>query len=233
MKQKESPPSVQFPVYLEIGEKRSFAGALDWPGWCRSARNEESALHALFEYADRYAQAIREANLGFRAPPTAVAFDVVERLKGNATTDFGAPGIAPSSDANPVNDVDLKRFVDLLKACWETFDSAVRAAEGKALHLGPRGGGRDLPEIVKHVSDGDAAYLSRIGFKLLGDTSVRQNEGLVRCRQAIMEALTGAPRRATSEVSPHGGVRWTHRYFVRRVAWHVLDHAWEIEDRIP
>jgi hypothetical protein len=24
---------------------------------------------------------------------------------------------------------------------------------------------------------------------------------------------------------------WTPRYFARRVGWHVLDHAWEIEDR--
>src|SRR5256885_4158060 len=24
---------------------------------------------------------------------------------------------------------------------------------------------------------------------------------------------------------------WTPRFFVRRAAWHVLDHAWEIEDR--
>ena len=25
-------------VYLEVGQKRTFAGALDWPGWCRSGR---------------------------------------------------------------------------------------------------------------------------------------------------------------------------------------------------
>ena len=26
---------------------------------------------------------------------------------------------------------------------------------------------------------------------------------------------------------------WSPRYAVRRAAWHVLDHAWEIEDRTP
>jgi hypothetical protein len=31
---------------------------------------------------------------------------------------------------------------------------------------------------------------------------------------------------------PRGGVRWSARYTVRRAAWHTLDHAWEIEDRI-
>ena len=25
---------------------------------------------------------------------------------------------------------------------------------------------------------------------------------------------------------------WHPRYFIRRSAWHALDHAWEIEDRI-
>ena len=25
--------------------------------------------------------------------------------------------------------------------------------------------------------------------------------------------------------------KWTARYFLRRAAWHVLDHVWEIEDK--
>jgi hypothetical protein len=31
-------------VVLEIGKKRTFAVALDWPGWTRRGRDEESAL---------------------------------------------------------------------------------------------------------------------------------------------------------------------------------------------
>jgi hypothetical protein len=30
---------------------------------------------------------------------------------------------------------------------------------------------------------------------------------------------------------PRGGKLWQPRYFVRRSAWHILDHVWEIEDR--
>ena len=30
---------------------------------------------------------------------------------------------------------------------------------------------------------------------------------------------------------PRGGKIWSPRFFVRYVAWHTLDHAWEIEDR--
>ena len=35
-----------------------------------------------------------------------------------------------------------------------------------------------------------------------------------------------------AEYGPRGGKRWSPRYFVRREAWHVLDHIWEIEDRL-
>jgi len=38
------------PVYLESGSRRTFAGAIDWPGWCRSGRDEASALEALLSY---------------------------------------------------------------------------------------------------------------------------------------------------------------------------------------
>ena len=30
------------------------------------------------------------------------------------------------------------------------------------------------------------------------------------------------------QLEPNG---WTARYAVRRMAWHVLDHVWEIEDK--
>src|SRR5690349_9971305 len=42
-------------VYLEVGKKRVFACAADWPGWCRSGRDEEQALEALTTSASRYA----------------------------------------------------------------------------------------------------------------------------------------------------------------------------------
>ena len=51
------------PVYLEVGARRTFAGALDWPGWCRSGRDETAALAALVAYGGRYQRAIRSARL--------------------------------------------------------------------------------------------------------------------------------------------------------------------------
>ena len=45
-------------------------------------------------------------------------------------------------------------------------------------------------------------------------------------------ALAFAASDEMPAAGPRGGKLWTPRYFVRRAAWHILDHAWEIEDRI-
>jgi hypothetical protein len=228
MRNSQTPNSID--AYLEIGKKRTFAGAIDWPGWCRSARDEDSALQALVKYAPRYARVLHGTQLRFRAPADALMFAVVERLEGDATTDFGAPGKAPSSDARPVDGADLRRFQALLAACWAAFDAAVQAASGRELRRGPRGGGRDLAEIVQHLLGADAGYLAALGFK--SDKGNGPGREMAAGRHAILSALAAAAAGEIPERGPRGGIHWTARYFVRRVAWHALDHAWEIEDRI-
>jgi hypothetical protein len=219
-------------VYLEIGQKRTFASVIDWPGWCRIGRDEDSALQALLDYGPRYARVLRSARLGFKAPADVSAFAVVERLEGTTTTDFGAPDVAPSSDTKPVNEAELRRFQKLLRACWRAFDAAVKAASGKELRKGPRGGGRDIEGIIRHVLGADEGYLARLAWKLEKSEAKDLSEELSRTRQAILKALAAAAHGEVAERGPRGGVHWTPRYFVRRVAWHVLDHIWEIEDRV-
>ena len=89
----------QTEVYLEVGQKKIFAGALDWPGWCRSAGNEEEALAALVAYAPRYAEMFSRTTIAFVPPDDPAAFAIVERLAGTSTTDFGAPDVALARDA--------------------------------------------------------------------------------------------------------------------------------------
>jgi hypothetical protein len=215
-------------VYLEIGKKRTFAGALDWPGWCRSGSDERSALQALFEYAPRYRRILRGTRLGFQTPGDSSAFTIVERLEGNSTTDFGAPAIAPGSDAQPVDDAELRRLEQILKACWKSFDATVTAAQGRPLRTGPRGGGRDVERIMRHLSESDAGYVGAVGAK------VKQTDigNLEKTHQAILSALRASAHGEIPVRGPRGGIRWSARYFVRRTAWHVLDHVWEIEDRL-
>ena len=159
----------QTEVYLEVGQKKIFAGALDWPGWCRSARDEEAALATLVEYAPRYARIFSRTTIDFVPPDDPAAFAVVERLAGNSTTDFGAPDVAPARDAEPFDEAARERSEAILAAIWRAFDRAVEAAEGKELRKGPRGGGRERDGIVRHVLGADAAYLRRLAQKFSQD----------------------------------------------------------------
>ena len=216
-------------VYLEAGIHRTFAAALDWPGWCRAGRDEATALAALLRYGPRYARVLRPARLGFQGLEDVSAFEVAERLKGNATTDFGAPDLAPSTDTQPLDDKELRRLQAILKACWRAFDSVVDKAKGKTLRVGPRGGGRVLDGIVQHVLGSEKGYLSSLGGKLSQpEGSQLSPESL---RQAILRALEASAHGEIATRGPRGGKRWSPRYFARREAWHVLDHIWEIEDR--
>jgi hypothetical protein len=217
-------------VYLECGAKRTFAGALDWPGWCRHGSSETDALAALLGHGPRYASILAGTRLGFVPPKDLAQLVVVERLRGTATTDFGAPGVAPTADRDRSCDAaEIRRFETILRAGWRAFDRAVKSARGKTLATGPRGGGRSLEAIVAHVIGADAGYLAAVGWK--APKAARPAEQLAATRDAILEALEAS---ATGEIpprGPRGGTRWSARYFVRRVAWHVIAHVWEIERR--
>ena len=218
-------------VYVEAGQTKTFAAALDWPGWCRSGRDEDSALQNLLDYAPRYARAIASARLGFDVPDDLAALKVAVRQKGDATTDFGAISLDIPADTAPVEADDLKRWQAILKACWRAFDDAAESAQGKSLRKGPRGGGRELEKIVEHIRDVDNAYLSALGGKIKLDKGLAPSEAIAQIREAILTTLAASVRGEIPTHGPRGGARWTPRYFVRRLAWHELDHAWEIEDR--
>jgi hypothetical protein len=57
------------------------------------------------------------------------------------------------------------------------------------------------------------------------------SDQLAHTRRAVLDALAVAARGEEPQPGPRGGRVWPAHYFVRRVAWHVLDHVWEIEDR--
>jgi DinB superfamily len=217
-------------VYVESGAKRAFAGAVAWPGWCRSGRDESGACEALIDYAPRYRAVLAAAGVDFIPGGVPIDLATVERLDGGSTTDFGAPGSAPAVDDRPVDAADLARLTALLRACWAAFDSAAAAASGSELSKGPRGGGRSLEAIAAHVVDAEAGYLARIGGAapavVAGDAA-----SLAAQRAAVVRALEASARGEVPREGPRGGRRWPARYFVRRAAWHALDHAWEIEDR--
>jgi hypothetical protein len=221
----------RIPVYLELGSKRTFAVAVDWPGWARVAKSEAEALELLAAYGPRYARSMGPLAEQLPESIDVSALEVVERLKGNATTDFGAPDALSTADARPVGEEDGERLMGLLRAAWSAFDAAVNGAAGIELQKGPRGGGRDVDRIVEHLLGSDGSYVSLIGGRFRRDEAAAPTAEMNRLRD-IADAAFWA--RVRGEPLPEGRRTkrlWTPRYYVRRSAWHALDHAWEIEDR--
>lgn len=194
-------------VGLELGAKWVFASALDWPGWCRRGRGEHAALDALLDYAGRYAAV---AGPGFRPGDIQVA----GRVAGNATTDFGAPDVPGPWDREPLGAAEAARLTGLLEAAWAYLD-AVAADAPAVLRKGPRGGGRDRDAIIDHVREAERSFSGKCGARVPPRTPWDQQ------RATLAAALRAA--------APGG--TWPARYALRRFAWHVLDHAWEIGDR--
>jgi hypothetical protein len=209
-------------VCLEVSPKKVFASALDWPGWCRSGRTEEAALEILADYAERYAVVAEAAGVTF--PKSATTFEVVERLRGGTNTDFGVPHEAAAAESEKMTATVARRRVSLVTAAWGVFDD-VAAASPEHLRKGPRGGGRDRDKMIAHVLEAEAAYARKIGIKL-SPPAIDDVAAIESMREAIATVLAepsdGGP------LVPNG---WTARYMARRVAWHVLDHAWEMQDR--
>jgi hypothetical protein len=204
-------------VYLEVGGKRTFASAAGWPGWCRSGRDEHAALAALAAYAPRYAAVARLAKVRF--PAGAPAFEVVERMAGNATTDYGAPGIPAKDESKPLTSHEAARMRDLVEACWKYLDGVIAKAPAE-LRKGPRGGGRDRDVMFDHVLGAEMEYAKRIGVRL--KQPVGKDKPAVRAfRKAVLEGFD----------NPNRSEKWPVPFAARRTAWHAVDHAWEIEDR--
>jgi hypothetical protein len=218
-------------VALEIGTKRVFASALEWPGWCRAGRDEEAALEALVAYGARYGRVVKSLKPAFRAPSDTAELRVLGRLDGNATTDFGAPGAIPASDERPIRAAELHRLEGLQRAAWKAFDDAAESASRRTLRPGPRGGGRSLDKIVAHVLGAEEGYLRSLGGRPPSEQSADLKASTRPLREAIIETIEAVAPIGRPEPGPRGGTRWPARYFIRRSAWHVLDHAWEIEDR--
>jgi hypothetical protein len=196
-------------IYLEVGKKNVFAVSLDWPGWCRPGRSRDDAIDNLIGHRERYG-AIVSVELPDRA------LTVVGEVPGNATTDFGAPRARGPWDERSASRGARIRHVARLHECWHYFDEVVQRSPAQLVR-GPRGGGRDRDQIVDHVREAERSYAAKIGVRIPPRTP------WVHQRDRLSEQL----------VSANPSHQWPLDYATRIIAWHVVDHAWEIEDKSP
>jgi len=207
-------------VTIESTTRKSFARALDWPGWTRAGKTEELALAALAGSAARYAPVAESAGEPF-APDT---YEVVVHAGAGSGTDFGVPSVITDDERRPTSAHDADRLARLVHAAWSILDGVAATAPAE-LRKGPRGGGRDRDKMLTHVFESEWAYAREMGIRVkLPDPADRAAIGAIHA--AMLHVL-----REPSDGTPLAGRRWTTRYAAGRIAWHALDHAWEMEDR--
>jgi hypothetical protein len=212
-------------VMLEHGKKkRVVACAFDWPGWDRSARLGRDVLAVLDAYRPRYARVAELAGVGaeFNA---AGALEVVEQVEGIGMTDYyGVSGRSAAPEHEPMTEAECERKIALLQASWRTFDDFAARVSAE-LRKGPRGGGWEKDRIVRHVNGAEIdEFAPKVGVKVPLETR-NDAEALRAYREAFVEGIRDHHARGEPARS------WPLQFLIRRCAWHMLDHAWELEDR--
>ena len=138
---------------------------------------------------------------------------------------YGSPAGRPSPKTEQMSEAACERKIALLRASWTYFDD-VASRVSPELRKGPRGGGRDRDTIVRHVNGTEIQENGRkVGVRSSHD-AWRDPDALRAHREAICAGI-----REFNARGPSAGSWWTVQFLIRRCAWHMLDHAWEMEDR--
>jgi hypothetical protein len=207
-------------------DKKVAAFAIDWPGWGRGAKTPDAAVELLEAYRQRYRPIARLASLESEFD-RAGRLEIVEDHVGVGSTDFWGISFAPSSfEQAPMPEDELERKLKLLHAAWRFFDD-VAARVSSELEKGPRGGGRNRDEIVRHVVGNEWGDLgTKVGV-------LRPSDDLLRpgAMRAHREEFVAAMRDYNAQARLARGRNWTIALLLRHTAYHVLDHAWEMEDK--
>ena len=214
-------------VILEVGKKRRVvAGAMDWPGLDRWGTTEEDALAKLSSYLHRYVPVAERAGLRSELEG-ARNVEVAERVPGSSSTDFWGIAHVPSRiEAGILSPAELERRLGLLQACWAEFDD-VAARVAPELLPGPRSAGRSRDQIIRHVYANEPEQFSRKVEVRTPREVVLTPAGLLAHRAAYLEAIRAYNAEGKAART------WPIQFLIRRTAHHVMDHAWELEDRDP
>jgi hypothetical protein len=212
---------------LERGpkEKKVVVFAVDWPGWNRGAKTPELALDLLESYRDRYRPVAVAAGMGDEFD-AAGSLDIAEDRVGTGSTDFWGISFSPSGlEPEPMESDELERKIALLRACWAFFDE-VAASVSAEMRKGPRGGGRDRDVIIRHtVRTESEDFAKRLGLRI-PERGALEPKALRDYREAYVAAMrtynAGEGKRMRS---------WNLPFLIRHSAFHMMDHAWEMQDK--
>ncbi|HEX5630820.1 MAG TPA: hypothetical protein VFY15_04100 [Acidimicrobiia bacterium] len=205
--------------------KKAVAFAVDWPGWARGAKTPEEAVELLESYRERYRPVAVAAGMGARFKGEG-RLKVIEDKIGTPSTDFWAISFSPAaSEKEPMRAADLDRKIELLQACWTFFDKTGKSVSAE-MRKGPRGGGRDRDRIIRHVIRNESEeFAKRVGLRIPEEGALTP-AALRAYRKSYVAAMraynAGEGKRMRS---------WNLPFLIRHSAFHVMDHAWEMEDK--
>jgi hypothetical protein len=205
--------------------KMAVAFAIDWPGWSRGARTPDLALATLEAYRRRYRPIAVAAGMAGEFD-AAGALDVIEDRVGTGSTDFWGISFSPSgAEQGPMGEAEIDRKISLLRACWAFFDGVAGRVSAE-MRKGPRGGGRDRDRIIRHtIRTESEEFAKRLGLRI-PEGGALTPDGLVAHREAYVEAMRAYNRGDGKRMRS-----WTLPFLIRHSAYHVMDHAWEMEDK--
>ena len=205
-------------------DKRWVAVAADWPGLERGAKTEDEAVERLASYVPRYLLVAKRARLGSQLARQ-TNLQIIGRYRGTGSTDFWGISFAPSPlDREPFDAPTFARQVRLLRAAWAEFDETVGRVSAD-LRPGVRGGGRSRDEIVRHVLSNEGGNFSRRVKARSEMEDLLTPAGLAHHRDRYVQTMHAW----YAAGKPVGN--WTIPFLLRHTAYHVLDHAWEMQDR--
>jgi hypothetical protein len=111
-----------------------------------------------------------------------------------------------------------------LRAAWAYFDDTAARVSAE-LHPGPRSAGRSREQIIRHTYANEPEQFSRKVEVRTPRDEVLTPQGLAMHREEYLDAI----RVYNAEGKP--ARTWPIQFLIRRTAHHVMDHAWEMEDR--
>lgn len=207
-------------------EKKVVAFALDWPGWSRGGKSAEIAVDTLGTYRSRYRSIAALAGLETEFDESG-DLEIVEDRIGTGSTDFWGISFSPCSlETEPIPEPELERKLALLQASWAYFDT-VAARVSADLRKGPRGGGRDREKIISHTFGTERTDIAAgIGIETPPGVMLTV-DGLADHRERYLAAIRGINNGDIPRVKK----TWNLPYLIRHTAFHMLDHAWEMEDK--
>jgi hypothetical protein len=213
-------------VILEVGkkERRVVAGAMDWPGLDRWGKNADFAVEKLTSYLPRYAGVAKGAGLT-KEFPLHGDVEIVERVTGSGSADYWGIAHVPSEiEREVLVSAELERRLALLRACWSYFDATAERVSAE-LRPGPRGGGWTRDELIRHVHLNEPEQFTRkVQVRTPGEAMLTP-EGRAIHREATLDGIRAYNAEGKAARS------WPIQFLIRRIAHHVMDHAWEMEDR--